>query len=114
MIEFSLSDRQKSLQEMIRGFAASVVRPQALSWDRNHGIPDDFLLRFVQMASSMGGSSGAWGVQGMGGAYEKPAKDGEKKKRDVIVTTAILSEELAWGDPALLLCFPGPGLGGPP
>lgn len=26
----------------------------------------------------------------------------------------LASEELAWGDPGLLLCLPGPGLGGPP
>jgi acyl-CoA dehydrogenase len=31
-----------------------------------------------------------------------------------MVTTVMLSEELATGDPALLLCLPGPGLGGPP
>ncbi len=118
MIEFSLNDRQKSLQEMIRGFAASVVRPQALAWDRNHGIPDEFLMRFVQMASAMGGTSGAWGVQGMSGGYadqvKKVGDTDSKKKAGVMVTTCMLSEELAWGDPALLLCLPGPGLGGPP
>jgi acyl-CoA dehydrogenase len=31
-----------------------------------------------------------------------------------MVTTVISAEEMAWGDAALLLCLPGPGLGGPP
>lgn len=115
MIEFVLNDRQKNLREMIRGFAKTVVRTQALEWDRNHGIPEDFLLRFVQMATQMGGTSGAWGVQGMGAGVTDKEKDPDKKKKmGVMVTTTMLSEELAWGDPALLLCLPGPGLGGPP
>jgi acyl-CoA dehydrogenase len=32
----------------------------------------------------------------------------------VNVSTLVGAEELAWGDAALLLCLPGPGLGGPP
>jgi acyl-CoA dehydrogenase len=31
-----------------------------------------------------------------------------------MVTSCIGAEELAWSDAALLLCLPGPGLGGPP
>jgi acyl-CoA dehydrogenase len=116
-IEFSLSQRQKDLQSAIHGFAQSIIRPQALSWDREHGIPEDFIARFVQMATAMGGPAAAWGVQGLGATADKPKENkpgAEKKKSSAMVTTVIAAEELCWGDPALLLCLPGPGLGGPP
>jgi len=62
VIEFSLSPRQKALQDMVRGFGRSIVRPQSLAWDREHKVPEDFLARFVEMASQMGGAGAAWGV----------------------------------------------------
>ncbi len=101
---------------MVRGFGRSIVRPQSLAWDREHAIPEDFLARFVEMAQSMGGASAAWGVQGLGAANAdiKGDKSGEKKKSSAMVTSCIGAEELAWSDAALLLCLPGPGLGGPP
>ncbi|HEY2369595.1 MAG TPA: acyl-CoA dehydrogenase family protein, partial [Polyangiaceae bacterium] len=63
-MEFSLSPKQKTLQDMVRGFGRSIVRPQSLQWDREHAVPEEFLARFVEMASSMGGAGAAWGVQG--------------------------------------------------
>ena len=112
-IEFSLTNRQKSLQDMVRGFGRSVIRPQSLTWDREHAIPEAFLARFVEMAQSMGGSSAAWGVQGLGAA-SADTTDKAKGPSNAMVTTVIGAEELAWSDAALLLCLPGPGLGGPP
>ena len=41
MIDFSLSNRQQQLREMIHGFAASVIRPVSLKWDREHKIDED-------------------------------------------------------------------------
>ncbi len=110
-IDVVLSSRQEELREGIRGVAKGIIRPESLSWDRGHGIPDEFLTRFTMMAQAMGGSAGTWGVQGMAGE-EKP-REGSKKS-STMVTTVISAEEMAWGDAALLLCLPGPGLGGPP
>lgn len=110
-IDVVLSSRQEELREGIRGVAKGIIRPESLSWDRGHGIPDEFLTRFTLMAQAMGGSAGTWGVQGMAGE-EKP-REGAKKS-STMVTTVISAEEMAWGDAALLLCLPGPGLGGPP
>jgi len=115
-IEFSITSRQQDLKSAIHGLAKSVIRPQSLAWDRAHGIPEEFLIRFSQMAASMGGPAGAWGVQGLGaGAAESKAESSDKKKRgSAMVSTVVAAEELSWGDPAMLLCLPGPGLGGPP
>jgi len=115
-IDFTLTKRQEELRSAIGSLARNVIRPQSLGWDRAHGIPEEFLLRFTQMAASMGGTAGAWGVQGLGATGEEPGESAEKKKKSggAMVSTVVAAEELATGDPALLLCLPGPGLGGPP
>jgi acyl-CoA dehydrogenase len=110
-IEFALTTRQRDTAAMIHQFAKSVVRPEALRWDREHGIPEAFLRNMVNMQRSMGGGL----AMGPRPAEEGPEVDAEKrKKRQVQLTTVLVTEELAWGDAALLLCLPGPGLGGPP
>lgn len=116
-IELTLTKRQLELQSAIRSVATNVIRPQSLAWDRAHRIPDEFLLRFSQMAASMGGPASSWGVQGLGAstnAKENADKASDKKRGGAMVTTVIAAEELSSGDAALLLCLPGPGLGGPP
>jgi acyl-CoA dehydrogenase len=104
-IEFALNGRQRETKAMIHGFAKGIIRGESLKWDREHGIPADFLRRMLALAPP-GGTAGdaATGEQ-----------DPElRKKRQPALTRVILLEELAWGDAGLLLCMPGPGLGGPP
>jgi acyl-CoA dehydrogenase len=110
-IEFTLTKRQEETRSAIHNLAESIIRPQSLSWDRNHGIPNDFLMRIAMLANSLGSLS----------SHAEILRDAEgsepadvKKPKSVNVSTIIAAEELAWGDPALLLCLPGPGLGGPP
>ncbi len=113
-IDFSLSKRQEETREAIHALAKDIIRPASLSWDRNHGIPEDFLLRLTMLASSMGSNlTLTQGVHGAGENKDGPEKQGAKKSH-ANVNTLIASEELAWGDAALLLCLPGSGLGGPP
>jgi acyl-CoA dehydrogenase len=110
-IDLSLTPRQREMCALIHRLAATVVRPQALAWDRAHGIPHDFLRGLVTMSRSMGSSaigSAATGAHGV----EMDAE--ERKKRQPALTTVLASEELAWGDAGLMMCIPGPGLGGPP
>ncbi len=117
MIEFSLSKRQLQLRDMVRAFAESVVRPLALTWDREHRIDEAFLSNFVAMAAQMGGPAASWGVQGLGAGNAEPGRpetSAAKKSGSANLTTVLSAEELAWGDAALLLNLPGPGLGGPP
>ncbi|HTQ48411.1 MAG TPA: acyl-CoA dehydrogenase family protein [Polyangiaceae bacterium] len=111
-IEFSLSNRQREMQAMIHGFAETIIRPEALKWDREHGVPNDFLSRIVMMAKSMGQSF----TMGPNSADTKvvEATPEERKKRQIALTTIVGAEEMAWGDAGLMLCIPGPGLGGPP
>ena len=109
MIEFTLSKKQLEMRDGIRGLAKHIIRPQALTWDRAKGVPEEFLKNFARMASSMGSSTIKAGL-GEG--------DGEKKRDPgglaTQVAAALASEEISWADAGLLLSLPGPGLGGPP
>jgi acyl-CoA dehydrogenase len=109
-IEFSFSKKQLEMREAVRGLARNVIRPQALAWDRAGGIPEDFLRNMAMLATSMGSNAM---TSGLGDDGEKPAAT-EKKKTGANLFSALAAEELSWGDPGLLLCLPGPGLGGPP
>ena len=111
-IEFSLTKRQEETKAAIHNLAVSVIRPQSLSWDQNHGIPNDFLQRIAMLANSLGSLSPHTEVSREPEATADAS--GTKKNKGVNVSTIVGAEELAWGDPALLLCLPGPGLGGPP
>jgi acyl-CoA dehydrogenase len=113
-IEFSLSRRQQEIKEAIGGLARMIVRPDSLKWDRDKAIPDEFLKKLVQLASGMGGSVTLGPSAAVADSEGKAPDPEEKKRRQPSLTTTIALEELAWGDAALLLCFPGPGLGGPP
>lgn len=110
-IEFTFSKKQLETREAVRGLAKNVIRPQALAWDRAGGIPEDFLRNMAMLATSMGSNAM---TSGLGDDGEKPAASPEKKKTGANLFSALAAEELSWGDPGLLLCLPGPGLGGPP
>jgi acyl-CoA dehydrogenase len=108
-IEFTLDKRQTELRDAIRNLAKHVIRPQALMWDREKAIPEDFLRNMAQMATSFGSNAMRAGL----GSESDKAQE-KKQGAGSNLGSVIGSEELAWGDPALLLCLPGPGLGGPP
>ena len=112
-IEFSLSKKQLEMREGIRGLAKNVIRPQALAWDRAGGIPEEFLRNMARLATSMGSNAMR---SGLGDETDDEKKDAEKRRgpSGSNLFGVLASEELAWGDGGLLLCLPGPGLGGPP
>src|SRR5690348_5346681 len=102
-IEFSLTNRQKDLQAGVRSLAQSIVRPQSLRWDREHAIDEEFLRNLARMASSMGHGGLGTSASLMRQEEEAPADQKEKKPKSQNLTTVIASEEMAWGDAALLL-----------
>lgn len=108
-IDFELDKAQAQLRDMVRMFAKSQIRAQALKADRNH----DHDRKFLKMINSMGLGGGAVPKElgGEGDGIGATAKKGERQANRMAVVGA---EELAWGDPSLMLVMPGPGLGGPP
>ena len=108
-IDFALTKRQQETREGIRGLTKAVIRPQSLVWDREHGVPHDFLRNMTHLAAGMGQMA-----MGPNDGVKKDETAGERKKRTTNVDTVLAAEEMAWGDAGLLLCLPGPGLGAPP
>lgn len=110
MISFALSEMQDTVRQMIHWFAENEVRPIALEADRTHTIPMSFHKKVKELGISMGGLPKELGGEG-GGAGSVKDGTGIKQGNRLAVLGA---EEMAWGDPAVILSLPGPGLGGPP
>lgn len=108
-IEFSIDKKQLEMRDAVKNLAKHIIRPQALVWDREKAIPEDFLRNMARMATSFGSNAMR---SGLGEDGDKPKE--KKQGLGSNLGSVLASEELAWGDPALLLCLPGPGLGGPP
>ncbi len=116
MIEFELTDRQRQLHDALTNLGKGIIRPNTLSWDRNHGVPEDFYRNFLRMASAFGGAQES--ARFLGGDESsdeaKEAAREPKKPSQSNRTAAVASEVFGWADASLLLGLPGPGLGGPP
>ena len=110
MIDFVLSKKQQELKEGVNGLGRFVIRPMSLEMDRNHEVPEAFLRNFMKLASGFRSSDVAEAF----GEGTPPDKRDPSKPNETNRTAAIGAEELAWADAAMLLCMPGPGLGGPP
>ncbi|MBI4568509.1 MAG: acyl-CoA dehydrogenase family protein, partial [Planctomycetes bacterium] len=116
MFDFEISEKHRNFQAMTHMFAEQVIRPIALKADEEHGYPDDVMMMLAQAsAGGMADMEGAVTMAPDEAEIKKPAAaEKEKKKRSANMLMAILTEELAWGDPCACLNIPGPGLGGPP
>ncbi|MEJ7735070.1 MAG: acyl-CoA dehydrogenase family protein [Polyangiaceae bacterium] len=110
MIDFVLSKKQQELKEGIHNLGKYVIRPMSLQMDRQHEVPEPFLRNFMKLASGFKSRDLAESFgEGPAVTPQKGDKPGESNR-----TAAVGAEELAWADAAMLLCMPGPGLGGPP
>jgi acyl-CoA dehydrogenase len=105
-MDFTLTAQQRQIRELLHGVAKNVLRPLALEADRTKRYPDEVLERLSYMRGASPGSD-------VPEEYGGEAKE-RKGPREASRFTMLATEELAWGDAAVLLCLPGPGLGGPP
>ena len=103
MIDFSLSPETENTRNMIHMMAESTMRPIAREYDeREHEKPMEW-LNMMWNASK--------GLISLGDGEKKPTK-GERKPSERQLRTAVLIEELSWGDAGLYLSIPNSGLGG--
>ncbi len=109
MIDFEL-DGLATIRDMVHWFAENEVRPRAIEADRRGGVSEDFIVKAQQLGLSAGGAPREYGGEG-DGLGERKDRTGHRTANRLAVVGA---EEMAWGDPAVILAFPGPGLGGPP
>src|SRR3954469_24409030 len=99
MIDFELSEMQDTVRQMVHWLAETEIRPIALEADRNHRIPDAFLQKCREMGISSGGLAKRYGGENDGVGEEKDKQQIKQTNR----VSVIASEEMAWGDPAVIL-----------
>ncbi|MBN2168506.1 MAG: acyl-CoA dehydrogenase family protein [Actinobacteria bacterium] len=107
MIDFELSEKARGIQLMTRAFAENAARPVARKFDEEeHERPVD-LIKMVHsfMKGGIGGST-------MESGSKEKDKGKEKRKSEGNFRTAVMIEEIFWGDAGLALALAGPGLGG--
>ncbi len=108
MIDLELSPSQAQMREMFRHLARTEFRLIALKCDAEYKADEKFLAKMNRMNITM--------RTGADAAPSKRKKESSKPKGtpEVNRLSALAAEELSWGDAALLMSLPGPGLGGPP
>jgi acyl-CoA dehydrogenase len=111
MIDFTLTKQQHELREGLNQLGRFVIRPMSLEMDKNKEVPEGFLRNFMKLSKSVRTDDVAEFTE-EGTAPAKPRDPSKPSQSNR--TAAVGAEELAWADAAMLLCMPGPGLGGPP
>lgn len=113
-LDFTPTPQQQMVKDFVHRLAVGSIRKGSLRWDRDGRIPDaaigDFAMLQGGVAVSMGEVPNDVGGEG-GGLGEVRDRRGHGQRHRLAVLGA---EELAWGDAALVLSLPGPGLGAPP
>ncbi|MCH2268511.1 acyl-CoA dehydrogenase family protein [Candidatus Thalassarchaeum betae] len=82
MVDFSLSEEQRMLQEAAREFAAAEVKPHAEKWDRESTFPREAIRKANELGLLTVKIPEEYGGYGMGSFEE-----------------VLICEEFGWGDP---------------
>src|SRR5262249_55193178 len=109
VVEFKLTEGQENIKNLVHWLGQEKVRKHSLEADKAHRVPDVFLRELQQM-----GITGGMAVNAEGELSDVAQSKDAKGTKQTARVSAIAAEEMAWGDAALILAFPGPGLGGPP
>lgn len=99
MVDFEVPREVETRRKMAHMFARGKLRPLSRTYDeREHEVPWELVNEVFKWEKAMG-------QRGEEGFRNRP---GQSR----LLTGAIVTEELVWGDGALMLCLPGPQLGG--
>lgn len=102
MIDFETHETLLSIEAFVHQFAEGTLRPLAREADEK-GVVEPHVIR---MLGQIAGNRATI-------VPEEREADGNGKVRIGNMLSVIGSEELAWGDAAMILNIPGPGLAGP-
>ena len=100
-IDFELDDTLVAVWDFVHQFAEETLRPLAREADEKGVLPKETIQQLGQLA---GNRASIMPEERAEAAVKKPIGS---------MMAVIGSEELAWGDPAVLLNIPGPGLAAP-
>ncbi|HVE76271.1 MAG TPA: acyl-CoA dehydrogenase family protein [Actinomycetota bacterium] len=101
MIDFKLEDTLENVREFVHQFAESTLRPLAREADDKGKIEP----HVIDMLGQITGNRATIVPE------ERPEDEGKPRINNMV--SIIGSEELAWGDAAVIMNIPGPGLAGP-
>jgi acyl-CoA dehydrogenase len=104
-MDFELTEVQQNIKQFLHWFAENKMRSISLQADKEGDVPSEFLMEVMELGMSAGNI--------LQGDVESGEAVNDKQSQKTRISV-IASEELAWGDPALVISFPGPGLGAPP
>ena len=99
MIDFEPHPVIQGIREFVHAFAESQLRPLAREADEKGQLPPETIKQLAQFVGNR--------------ASVMPQEVEEGKESIGSMIAVVGSEELAWGDPAVLLNIPGPGLAAP-
>ncbi len=100
-IDFELHESVAVIRDYVHGFAANTLRPLAREADEKGELPKETIQQLGQLAGNRAS------------VMPEEAPGGESRRSIGSMLAVVGSEELAWGDPAVLLNIPGPGLAAP-
>ena len=101
-IDFEVDERIDFVRQYVHDFAKNTLRPLAREADEKAMLPIETITQLGQFAGNRASITPEEGKP----TAERPAS--------IAAMMAVVgSEELAWGDPAVLLSIPGPGLAAP-
>ncbi|MGH2808814.1 MAG: acyl-CoA dehydrogenase family protein [Actinomycetota bacterium] len=98
-VDFELDETVAVVRDFVHAFAEQTLRPLAREADEKAALPPETIKQLGQLAGNRAS------------AIPEEQRDGKKPIASMI--SVVGGEELAWGDPAVLLSIPGPGLAGP-
>ena len=106
MIDFSLSLAVQKNRDMMHSVADGTMRPISREYDeREHEKPTEWLNMMWNASKNLVSF-------GDGKQKQEPQEKTDRPPSERNVRSAILVEELSWGDVGLYLSIPHPGLGG--
>ena len=100
-IDFELDETVQTVRDFVHAFAESTLRPLAREADEKGELPKETIKQLGQLAGNRASVT------------PEESAAGAVKKSIGSMIAVVGSEELAWGDPAVLLNVPGPGLAAP-
>jgi acyl-CoA dehydrogenase len=100
-IDFELHETVAVIRDYVHGFAEHTLRPLAREADEKGELPKETIQQLGQLAGNRAS------------VMPEESSGGESRKSIGSMLAVVGSEELAWGDPAVLLNIPGPGLAAP-
>jgi acyl-CoA dehydrogenase len=113
VIDFELDPVVAGVREFVHQFAESTLRPLAREADEKGVLPTETIKQLGQLVGGRA-TTMAEEAENLPDDEEETMLGGTSVKKSIASMLAVVgSEELAWGDPAVLLNIPGPGLAAP-